>query len=60
MDSKDILCICKHPRYEHDRTIDYRFYPNCSAYLVAGEWCRCEKFKQDNLKYLEQRYERTY
>jgi hypothetical protein len=53
------ICICKHPRYEHDRTVDVYFHVGCAGYIVAGEWCRCVKFKLDNLKYLEKQYEKT-
>lgn len=57
LDTND-MCICKHPVYEHVRmNFDERVSSNCAGYLVAGEWCRCQEFKLDNLKYLEKQYE---
>jgi hypothetical protein len=59
LDSND-LCICKHPVYEHVRWHFGNKTPTkCAGYLVGGYWCRCLEFKLDNLKYLENEYQKT-
>jgi hypothetical protein len=56
----DNFCICSHPMYEH---VGYSFNAKspvaCSGYSVSHEWCRCAKFKLDNLRYLEKAYEQS-
>lgn len=47
-------CICGHTKYEHGRL---SYIIGCAAYITAGHWCYCNIFKQDNLKYLEDKYD---
>lgn len=52
------LCICKHSYREH-RRIEGKDWGDCWFTARNGLTCRCEKFKLDNLKYLEECYDRT-
>jgi len=41
-------CVCGHSRINHNFVIYNKFIKACGV-----EWCQCNKFIADNLKYLE-------
>lgn len=46
-------CICKHSEYEH------LWGFNLLTGICKVGTCTCDKFKGDNLRYLEECYDRT-
>jgi len=54
MNLSDNICICGHSRYVHTAyVIDPDNIDACAAY-IDRLFCVCNKFKLDNLRYLEQ------
>lgn len=50
-----IYCVCGHNKlshYEHEFSWNFS---SCRTWM-GREHCNCQKFKQDNLKYLEDLY----
>ena len=49
-----VLCVCGHIRVSHNCYIDF-----CEQFLGQSgifeeQYCKCQKFKLDNLSYIEQ------
>lgn len=46
-------CICGHNENVHASKL-YRLKANeCRIMMVSDEWCKCWRYKLDNLRYIE-------
>jgi hypothetical protein len=53
----DFPCTCGHDKNEH--RLDFpKGSQGCTIYLEKYIWCGCYNYVPDNLKYLEQKYEK--
>jgi hypothetical protein len=52
------LCICGHHQGIHLMDGKTRCLWEENELSPKYDWCRCNKFKQDNLKFLEMHYEK--
>lgn len=55
------LCVCGHGKDVHE----YAMKPHCAILVhtktqLVGHRCPCSAFKQDNLKYLEQKFKERF
>lgn len=69
MENNNFPCICGHDRSNHNMQDNYSvkkacYYPNLDIPRALNLFpqlidCPCNWFKLDNLKYLEQKYEKN-
>lgn len=61
MEYNNYLCQCEHLESEHNQDFDSSiFFATCNVLVshrdsptVRNRYCKCKKYKRDNLRYLE-------